>query len=431
MAKLLIVDDDPHILQSLKERFVARGHAVATAASGREALAAVRRERPDILLLDLQLPDGDGISVLERLRQDEIEVTTIMITAFGTVDRAVQAIKAGAYDFIQKPFEPALVEETIRRALERAGLRHENRALKLGRDETDPVAEDPRTREVFDLADKAARTGATVLILGESGTGKEVIAHRIHRRGPFVAVNCVALNENLLESELFGHEKGAFTGAIARKIGKIELAHGGTLFLDEIGDVSPAFQAKMLRVLQERSFERVGGTETITVDVRVIAATHRDLKALVAQGKFREDLYYRLNVVVIAVPPLRERRADILPLAERFLRTAARPGIRLREDAARILQAYPWPGNVRELRNVIERTVALLDGDEIGAAELPSDMLLSGDAPPGTFHGQVADFRKRLIKETLDRCDGNQTRAAEALGLQRTYLARLIKQLGL
>src|SRR6185436_10899938 len=346
-----------------------------------------------------------------------------VITAFGTVDRAVQAMKEGAYDFIQKPFEPSLVEETVRRALERTSLRRTVQAQA-------PAPPIIGLASAVEVAAKAAKSDATVLLLGESGTGKEVVARYIHRDGPFVAVNAAALAETLLESELFGHEKGAFTGAQARRAGKFELAHGGTIFLDEIGDVSPGLQAKLLRVLQERAFERVGGTETITVDVRVIAATNQDLKKRVAEGKFREDLFYRLNVISITLPPLRERRADVRPLAEHFLRQI-KAGATFAPETLDALERYDWPGNVRQLRNAIERATALGDAVEITPGDLPPEVLLAGSLAPDSFHGQVEDYRRRLIVETLARCGGNQTRAAEALKLQRTYLARLIRQLGI
>ncbi|KAF0241980.1 MAG: hypothetical protein FD180_4172 [Planctomycetota bacterium] len=441
MANLLIVDDDANIRDSLRDRFVARGHDVSTAVDGKDALVKIRRERPDLVLLDLQMPELDGIGVLQKLQQDGIDLTVVVITAFGTVDRAVQAMKNGAYDFIQKPFEPALIEETVKRALERTTLQVENRALRAGKEEAGPVAEDPRSKEILELAGKAAKSSATVLLLGESGTGKEVLAHEIHRRsprasGPFVAVNCVAIPETLLESELFGHEKGSFTGAIARRQGKVELAHRGTLFLDEIGDIAAGFQAKLLRVLQERAFERVGGNETISVDIRVVAATNRDLKTAVSEGKFREDLFYRLNVVSIPVPPLRERRGDIRVLVQKFVAGAAResrrPAPKVPEEVMKILEAQPWPGNVRELKNVVERAVVLLEGDELTPGDLPAEMMAGGGGGmPGGFHDQVAEQRKQIVKEALERCGGNQTRAAEMLGLQRTYLARLIRQMGL
>ncbi|MBI2930773.1 MAG: sigma-54-dependent Fis family transcriptional regulator, partial [Planctomycetes bacterium] len=284
-----------------------------------------------------------------------------------------------------------------------------------------------------------AKSDLTVLLLGESGTGKEVVARLVHRMsgragGPFVAVNCVALNENLLESELFGHEKGAFTGAAGRRTGKIELAHGGTLFLDEIGDISAAFQAKLLRVLQERSFERVGGNEAIEVDVRVIAATNRDLKKAVAEQRFREDLFYRLNVISVSLPPLRDRRADILPLAETFLKRMARGATVFSAEARAVLEGYAWPGNVRELKNAVERAAVLSEGAEIGLADLPAEVMASAPAAgggPEGFHGRVDSARRRIVEEALAKCEGNQTKAAELLGLQRTYLARLIRQMGL
>jgi DNA-binding NtrC family response regulator len=423
MARILVVDDDAHIRQALVDRFVARKFDVSSAGSGKEAFAKISRDHPDVVLLDLQLPEGDGFWVLRQLRDEGIDATVVVITAFGTVDRAVQAMKEGAYDFIQKPFEPSLVEETVRRALERTSLKRTVKA-QAGPPPIIGLA------GAVEVANKAAKSDATVLLLGESGTGKEVIARFIHRGGPFVAVNAAALAETLLESELFGHEKGSFTGALARRAGKFELAHGGTIFLDEIGDISPALQAKLLRVLQERAFERVGGTETITVDVRIIAATNQDLKKRVAEGKFREDLFYRLNVISITLPPLRERRADVRPLAEHFLREL-KAGARFSAEAAEALERYDWPGNVRELRNAVERAVALGDGGEITPGDLPPELLLSASLPPDSFHGQVEDYRRRLIRETLARCGGNQTRAAEALKLQRTYLARLIRQLGL
>ncbi|MFQ5507317.1 MAG: sigma-54 interaction domain-containing protein, partial [Planctomycetota bacterium] len=290
-------------------------------------------------------------------------------------------------------------------------------------------------------ARKAANSQATILLLGESGTGKEVLARQIHAWSPvsdgaLVAVNCAALSETLLESELFGHEKGAFTGALARKKGRIELAHGGSLFLDEIGDVSEAFQAKLLRVLEERSFERVGGAQTIEVDVRLIAATNRDLAARVAEGAFRQDLYYRLNVIAIPLPPLRERPDDIPALAGHFAevmaRESTRPGLSISPEAMAVLRGHAWPGNIRELRNAIERAIVLADGDELTPEDLPPDLVAVSSARPSSgFHEQVEAWRRKLLEEALLSCNGNRTRAAEKLGLQRTYLARLIRKYGL
>ncbi len=432
MPRLLIVDDDAHIAASLRERFAARGYTATVACDGEQALARMRQEQPDVVLLDLQMPKLDGIGVLDKMREEGLESAVIVITAHGSIEKAVQATRAGAHDFLQKPFEPSEVEHRVQLALRQRAM-----ARALSSDLPDFVVTDPKMQAVVELARKAAKSDATVLLLGESGTGKEILARSIHRwsrraAGPFVAVNAVALSETLLESELFGHEKGAFTGALARKPGKIELAHGGTLFLDEIGDISPTFQAKLLRCLQERTYELVGGTETLTSDVRVIAATNRDLKKSVAEGRFREDLYYRLNVISISPPPLRERRADVRPLAEQFLRQF-RPGARLSPEAFELIEGYAWPGNVRELRNAIERAAVLLEGDVLTAGDLPQEILSSQkqSLPPGSFHAQVEEFRRRLVQETLARFGGNQTRAAEALALQRTYLARLIRQMNL
>ncbi|MBK7875679.1 MAG: sigma-54-dependent Fis family transcriptional regulator [Planctomycetes bacterium] len=431
MPSLLVVDDDPNIRASLVERFRGRGFAVSSASSGREALAKLRREAPDAVLLDLQLPEGDGLSVLNALREEGLDVTVIVITAFGSVGRAVEAMRAGAWDFLVKPFEPGLVEETVRRALERTTLVRSARAAKSARRDPELVG----LAALAEIAKKAARSDATVLLQGESGSGKEVLARAIHQwsaraDGPFVALNTAAVPETLLESELFGHEKGAFTGAEKRRAGRFELAHGGTLFLDEVGDMSAAMQVKLLRVLETRAFERVGGGDTLQVDVRLVAATHRDLKQKLADGSFREDLYWRLNVVPLAVPPLRERRGDVRALALHFL-GALRPAWSFDAEALGALERYDWPGNVRELRNVVERAVALGEGPALGVGDLPPELHAVGTLAPTSFHGQVEAFRKQVLKEALARHGGNQTRAAEALGLQRTYLARLIKQLGI
>ncbi len=435
-ARLLIVDDDDAIRDSLAERFAARGYAVRTASSGEEAVEELRRG-VDVVLLDLQLPKGDGFHVLRTMRAEGLPATVVVITAYGTVERAVEAMKEGAYDFLQKPFAPELVEETLRRALERSRLLRENRALRLSLPDAGLVTADPSMEKVAVTARKAAASGATVLLLGESGTGKEVLARSIHAwseraEGPFVAVNCAALSETLLESELFGHEKGAFTGATVRKEGRLEAARGGTLFLDEIGDTTPAFQVKLLRVLQERTFERVGGNRSIETDLRVVAATNRDLKKLVEEGGFREDLFYRLNVIALTLPPLRERPRDVQALAEAFLAGFAGSAVRLSGAALDALRAYDWPGNARELRNVVERAVVLSEGDEILPADLSPELFESAAAGPGdSFHERVADFRRRVLVEALAESGGNQTRAAEKLGLQRTYLARLVKKYGI
>ncbi len=438
-ARLLIVDDDAAIRAALAERFAARDYAVSTATSGAEAVERVR-SGVELALLDLMLPRGDGLWVLGKLREEGLTPTVVVITAHGSIAKAVEAMRAGAYDFLQKPFEAELVEETLRRALERTRLLTENRALRAAQPRDGLVVADPAMERVLGLARKAARSDATVLLLGESGTGKEVLAREIHRAsaradGPFVAVNCAALAESLLESELFGHEKGAFTGAHAARAGCIEAAHGGSLFLDEIGDTSPALQGKLLRVLEERTFRRVGGQRELAADLRVIAATNHDLRARVAAGSFREDLYYRLNVIALELPPLRERPRDVAALAHHFLAILAhevkRPGLALADETLARLAAHAWPGNVRELRNVLERAVVLAEGEVLQPHDLPEEFHASTGPSADGFHGRVEAFRCELIRQTLAEAGGNQSEAARRLGLQRSYLARLIKKHGL
>ena len=437
--RLLIVDDDASLLASLVERLGARGFEVTTATAGDDALDRLRGGA-DVVLLDLELPRGDGLWVLQQMEAEGLVATVIVLTAHGTVERAVEAMKAGAYDFLLKPFEPERLEETLQRAAERSLLLRANRALRASEASLEFVSAAPAMQAVLATARKAAPTDSTVLLSGESGTGKEVLAQTLHAAsprgdGPFVAVNCAALAESLLEAELFGHEKGAFTGADARREGKLEAAHGGTLFLDEIGDTSAAFQTRLLRVLQERVFERVGGVRPVSVDLRVIAATNRDLPALVENGSFRADLYYRLNVIAITIPPLRERPEDVRVLAGHFAETLGadlgRPGFAIAPAALRQLEHYSWPGNVRELRNVVERALVLCEGDAIDVVDLPPEVLASegaADDPPPGFHARVEAFRREILAESLQAHGGNQTRAAEALGLQRTYLARLIRK---
>ncbi len=439
-TRLLIVDDDASIREALVERLAPQGFAMTTAASGRDALKAMRAG-VDVVLLDLQLPHGDGLSVLRTAREEELEATVIVVTAYGTIERAVEAMRLGAYDFLQKPFAAALVEEAVKRAVERAGLRRFAAAQASGPESDAPVCVSAAMQELMATALKAAASDSTLLLSGESGTGKEILAGAIHRaspraRGPFVALNCAALNESLLESEIFGHEKGAFTGALARRVGRIEAAHGGTLFLDEIGDTSAAFQVRMLRVLQERVFTRVGSSAEIAVDLRVIAATHRNLRAEVADGKFREDLFFRLNVIALEVPPLRERVADIAPLArvfvERFARQTGRGASKIAPDAMAALESWSWPGNVRELKNAVERACVMSEGDEIELEDFPPEIALGGEAQrPAAFHSRVESFRVSVIRDALAQHGGSQTQAARALGLQRSYLARLIRKYGL
>jgi DNA-binding NtrC family response regulator len=455
-ASILVVDDDATIRKILQDRLRALGHRVETAADGKKALAAVDAQDVDLMILDLQMPELDGFGVLAALEKRAESPAVVVVTAHGSIEAAVRAVRMGAADFIPKPFEAAHVEHVVATVLSRRGLQRRIESLETElSDRHHLVLGGSRAmRDAHDIAVRAAGSDATVLLRGESGTGKEVLARAIHaasrrRSGPFVALNCAALSAELLESELFGHERGAFTGAIRGKPGRLELAAGGTLFLDEIGELASGLQAKLLRVLQEREFERVGGTRTLKTDVRVVAATNRDLPQEISRGRFREDLYYRLNVVSIRLPPLRERREDVSPLIDHFLRRfaaiAGRTELRFSDAARDVLDDYAWPGNVRELANVVERAVVLATGDELGIESLP-DEIIQARAPatvastaqhaPNTstsavpsYHDGVAAAKRALIQEALRRTGGHQTRAAELLGLTQPYLARLMKNL--
>jgi DNA-binding NtrC family response regulator len=446
-ARVLIVDDDPNSRRLLDVRLRATGCETVTAADGQDALVAVQQEAPSLMLLDLQMPRMGGLEVLQALRRDGFDFPVIVITAHGSIEAAVEAMKEGAYDFLPKPFDAQHLDIVVRKALERRALVEANRLLRdtLDAHTSDILGESQTIREAVMVAQKAAAANSTVLLLGESGTGKEVFAHAIHRwsdrrEKPLVVVNCVALSEHLLESELFGHEKGAFTGAHQVKKGKFELAHGGTVFLDEIGDMPAGLQAKLLRILQDHNFERVGGTRPIRADIRVIAATNRDLDQATREGQFREDLFYRLNVVRITLPPLRERKQDLPMLVRHFVTKFARDSKKavrdVSADAMARLQTHDWPGNVRELANVVERAVVLCAEDEIRPEDFALPSLASLSAPPptspvghGDFHAQVKASKQAIIRAALDRANGNQTKAAEFLGLQRTYLVKLLREL--
>jgi DNA-binding NtrC family response regulator len=448
-ARLLVVDDDPAIVRIVADRFKALGYGVLDARSGEAALEAVDRDHPDLILLDLQMPGLDGFGVLEALNQRADAPPAVVVTAHGSIQAAVRAVRAGAKDFIAKPFEAAHLEHVVQTVLERDGLKRRLESLEseLSSRHSLILGTSRAMRETFDLAMRVAASDTTVLLSGESGTGKEVLARAIHRAskrasGPFVAINCATLGAELLESELFGHERGAFTGAVRSKPGKVELARSGTLFLDEIGELALGLQAKLLRVLQERELTRVGGTRTVLVDTRVIAATNRNLHAEIAGGRFREDLYYRLNVVSLRVPPLCERPEDVSPLLEHFLRRfaaeAGRRSLAWSAEARRALVAYAFPGNVRELANVVERAVVLAQGDEIGVEDLPEEIVdavpLVEQAPAGSplaYRDAVAEAKRSIIRDALRRSSGHQTRAAALLGMRQPYLARLMKNLGL
>ncbi|HWP24045.1 MAG TPA: sigma-54 dependent transcriptional regulator [Candidatus Binatia bacterium] len=442
---ILLVDDEPLNLDLLEQELGEHGYAIEKADGGRAALRALATTAVDLVLLDYQMPGMSGIEALHEIKKQYADLPVIMITAYGTIERAVAAIKSGADDFVTKPFDPDHLALVVKRALEKARLRSEVDFLTrelAGRYRLVAGSSAAMARAVEE-AKKAAASKATVLLLGESGTGKELFARAIHRwsdraHRPFVPINCVGLSKELLESELFGHERGAFTGAHQTKKGKMELAHGGTVFLDEVGDISPELQTKLLRFLQEREFERVGGTQLIGVDIRVIAATNRNLLDAVSRGAFREDLYHRLNVIAITLPPLRGRSDDIAALAryflERFSAETKKTFADIDADAMQHLCAYTWPGNVRELANVIERAVVLGEGPHLTVADLPSRVLGSIAPTPAageSFHKAVDRHRRALIVDALARAEGNRAAAAKALGLHRTHLLKLMKALGI
>jgi DNA-binding NtrC family response regulator len=443
-VRVLVVDDEEIVRESLSGWLRKDGHDAVTAADGRVALEALRAEPWDIVLVDLKMPGMDGLQVLEEARRERADAVFVIMTAYATVDTAVAAMKLGAYDYLVKPFDPEELSAIVRRIASQRALVRENeslrRALKLEYGFHDLVSKSAAMQRIFELARAAARSSSTILVLGESGSGKEVLARAIHAESPraaapFVAVSCAALTETLLESELFGHEKGAFTGAVARRKGKFELAQGGTLFLDEVGDISPKLQLDLLRVLEVRRFQRVGGAETLEADVRVVAATNRDLGKAVADGSFREDLYYRLHVIPITLPPLRERREDIPFLVQHFLERLSkelqRPLTGASPEAMSALVSHPWPGNVRELRNVLERGAVVAQGNVIQLADLglvPPD---AGRSVPIGDPLSLDEVEKRHVAGVLNWAGGNVTQAARILGIDRMTLYNKIKRYGL
>ena len=449
-ARILIVEDDADNGRSLLEAIGDLGYEAELAATGTAGVDAFRAQDADVVLTDLVLPDIDGIEVMRRIRGlDAGRTPVILMTAYGSIDSSVRAMKEGAYDYLQKPLDVDDLQAKLARALETARLRRQVETLSdeiRGKWSAKAwVAESPAMREIVRQTLALAQTNATVLIRGESGTGKELVARALHAdgpraAGPFVAVNCAAFAESLLESELFGHEKGAFTGAVARHAGAFERARGGTLFLDEIGDAPPSVQVKLLRVLEDRQIMRVGGQESFTVDVRLVSATNRDLDARVAAGAFRQDLIYRLQVVGIALPPLRERRADVRPLAERFVALAqAEHGKRIREvepEWYARLEAYAWPGNIRELRNVVEAAVVTAPGEVLEAARLQLDgPAARAPATPGGWTVPTGltleEIEKKILEEALRKNGGNRSLTAEQLGLSRRTIQRKIQDFGL
>jgi len=446
---ILIVDDEPGVRTALSGVLRDEGYTVDAVSSGEECLERLTRAPVDLIVLDVWLPGMDGLATLGRLRERQVDAQVVLISGHGNIESAVRAIKRGAFDFVEKPLSLEKTVLVIRNALHQRRLEAENRALRARVDRTQTmVGESYAMRQLREQVAMAAPTNGRVLIYGENGTGKELVARTIHalsrRRGSsFIEVNCAAIPEELIESELFGHVRGAFTGAVADRRGKFEVADGGTIFLDEIGDMSLKTQAKVLRVLQEQTMEAVGGTAHIKVDARVLAATNKDLQAEIRAGRFREDLYFRLNVIPIFVPPLRDRQEDIALLADHFMAEFAREyGRRLKsfESGARsLLRHYPWPGNVRELRNVIERLMIMVPGDVISPSDLsfldPSGLTRPAIADPAgirlKLHEARDQFERDLILRTLAEQQGNMSRTADVLGVERSNLYRKMKAFGI
>jgi two-component system nitrogen regulation response regulator NtrX len=446
---ILIVDDEESIRQTLGGILADEGYEVLTAGSGEDALKIIEEELPNLVLLDIWLPGMDGIEVLKVIRSNYPQIRVVMISGHGTIETAVKATKLGAFDFIEKPLSLENVILVANHALDMIRLEEENVLLREKiHNEYELTGNSPAIVELKEVIALVAQTNAWILIMGENGTGKELVARSLHRRSkraekPFVEVNCAAIPEELIESELFGHEKGAFTGATAKKRGKFDLAHEGTLFLDEVADMSLKAQAKILRILQEKKFERVGGNTFIMTDVRVLAATNKDLETEMETGRFRQDLFYRLNVIPLVIPPLRERKEDIPALVECFLRDfAVKEGEapkRLSDDAINVLLRHSWPGNVRELKNIIERLVIMTPSDVITANDVPA-LGMGADKIPeepcvpisaDSYREAKMDFERQFLVKKLKEFNGNISRTAEAIGLERSNLHRKIKSYGI
>jgi DNA-binding NtrC family response regulator len=446
-AMVLVVDDEKNIQLTLSRALSLEGYAVETAGGGREALEKIAALPVDVVVMDVRMPDLDGLAVLERARQTRPGLPFVVMSGHGSLETVRGAFKLGAFDYLEKPItEKEKLLVAVKNALRLRSLAEENAELRREAGPQEMIGRSPAMVRLHELVRRAAPSEGRVLLTGENGTGKELVARAIHEQSrrherPFVKLNCAAVPAELIESELFGHEKGAFTGAVAARKGKFELADGGTLFLDEVGDMPAAMQAKVLRVLQEGEFERVGGQATLRVDVRVVAATNKDLAEEVRAGRFREDLFYRLNVVPVHAPPLRERREDVPALASRFLEEAcARNGRRpmaLSRDALAVLQAHDWPGNVRELRNLVERIAILCDGPEIGAEDVAS--VIPGARRPraeryrggASFHELVEEAEREILLGALSKHGENISETARALGLERSHLYKKMRALGL
>ncbi len=441
-TKVIVIDDESIVRESLRDWLTDVGHEVLVAENGAHGLELIRKERPGIAIIDLVMPGMDGIALLRKAKEIDPGLDVIIVTAYSSVPTAITAMREGAYDYVEKPFCPEKAELLIDRILEHKGLIEENVSLAQKLEDRyrfeNIIARSSRMQQVIEVIKVVARSNASVLITGESGTGKELVARAIHSQSyrkdkPFVAVSCAALPESLLESELFGHEKGAFTGAHALRKGKFEVADTSTLFLDEIGDMSPNIQAHLLRVLEEKEFNRVGGNELIKVDVRVVSATNRDMKEAVRTGRFREDLYYRLNVVTIELPALRERKEDIPLLADYFLKKFTIENRKelsgFSPEATEHLLRYAWPGNVRELENTVERAVILARGSAIEAGDLSQQRPLTARPVPGAR--SLRDMEREYIKAILAECGYNFSEAARTLGISRATLYNKVREYGL
>jgi two-component system, NtrC family, response regulator PilR len=451
---VLLVDDETSMLELLRMLLKDEGYALRTASSVEEARSQLAAERPDLVLCDILMPDGNGLDLLKEIKQEDAHTAVVMMTAYTSTKAAIEAMKLGAYDYVSKPFDNDELKVVIQKALERVELFDENVYLRRELEQkytfANIIGKSPRMQAVFGVVDRVARTTSTVLLFGESGTGKELIARAIHFASPraakrFLSINCGALPENLLESELFGHERGAFTGAVKEKKGLFQAADGGTLFLDEIGETTPAMQVKLLRALQDKKVRKVGGHQEELVDVRIIAATNQNLEERIAAGDFREDLYYRINVIPIHLPPLRQRREDTPLLVDHFIRKYSEemslPLKPISVEAMKLLESYDWPGNVRELENVIERTLALTSGDTITSRDLPLHLLtrrrdragLVAELPPEglDLEGYLEGIRSHLMEQALERSGGVQTQAAELLGMSFRSFRYYAKKAGL
>jgi two-component system NtrC family response regulator len=449
METILVVDDEKNYLLVLETLLGSEGYETVTADNGRDALRLIRESDLDLVITDMKMPRITGMDLLEETKKIKPELPVIMMTAYGTIEMAVEAMKKQAYDYITKPFRNEELKLTIRKALENYRLVKDNQRLSEALSDRykygNIIGKSKPMLQIYDLISKVSQSRASVLITGPSGTGKELIAKAIHYNGPrkdrpFISINCGALTETLLESELFGHEKGAFTGAVSMKKGRFELADGGTIFLDEVGEMSPPLQVKLLRVLQEMEFERVGGTRTIKVDVRVLSASNRNIKEDVADGLFREDLFYRLNVIHLEVPPLRERLEDIVLLVKHFIekyrQDEKRNRIELRPDAWKALYNYSWPGNIRELENIIERAVVLTSGGVIGLNDLPDELLgkqreleidefIPANAP---LQKTLEEIEEKLIRRALGQCNHVQSHAASMLGITKSLIQHKMRK---